>query len=775
MSKLLKDGQKMALKPGAKLKGGLYTVDSLLGVGDFCYTYRVRKEGDNLFRVVKEHFLYDRCVRNNENNGILLSKIDNDLYIKYLQRFYNEAKICMSLNHPNLAHIEDLFQENGTAYYVMNYVYGESLTQKVQRVGKLPFDEAYYYLCNVGEALSVLHDGSLCHRAVTPDNIIVTANSKPILVDYGMPREFFNDQGHRKPSWTPGFSAIEQYIGQPPMGPSTDIFGLTSVFYYCISGQVPPDATGRGSAPLRSLTEYNPQVPAKIDARILKGMELYPVSRPRNFLELMAGLPMATKPVISQQPVPVVEPVATEAPNPGKVEEDRRHQEEERKRREEEERRRREEEELRRREEEELRRREEEERRRREEEERRRREEEERKRREEEERKRREEEERKRREEEERRRREEEERRRREAEERRRREEEERRRREEEERRRREEEERRRREEEERKHREEEERRRREEEAMKQKQLEEQAWNYAVGRNDIDIFKAFLIKFPNSIRKVDANSKIAQLLAEKEIELWEVCSDNASLSTLKQYKKEFPSGAHISEVKKLIAKKNKKKMLVVALIIAVLVVLAAVVYIVMPTESKEWDKASGLNTYEAYEKYLEAYGGDASPEAVAHRNEAFQAMFECAGNDIVLLKKLVKNYPDSKMEEKVFVKSAELACDSLAICVEKITNMNVDFGFMIEMMNDYYKATHSSLEGSSFAVPDSLKTRILEVSNKASEAVKIQLNSNLNAAMIADGDLLKFALENASALIEYEGLEETVRTEAQNKLNRLKK
>lgn len=738
MSKLLKDEQNMALKPGAKLKGGLYTVDSLLGVGDFCYTYRVRKEGDNLFRVIKEHFLYGRCVRNNANNGLLLSKIDNDLYIKYLQRFYNEAKICMSLSHPNLVHIEDLFQENGTAYYVMEYVYGESLAQKVQRMGKLPFDEAYYYLCNVGEALSVLHDGSICHRAVTPDNIIVTANNKPILVDYGMPREYFNDQGHRKPSWTPGFTAIEQYIGQPPMGPSTDIFGLTSVFYYCISGQVPPDATDRGSAPLRSLTEYNPQVPAKIDARILKGMELYPVSRPRNFLELMAGLPMATKPVISQQQAPVVEPVATVVPDPKKIEEDRQRQLETQ-----------------------------------------RQEEEERKRIEEENRIRQEQEHQRQleiqRQEEERRRREEEERRRREEEERRRREEEERRRREEEERRQREEEERRRREEEERRQREEEERRRKEEEALKQKQLEEQAWNYAVGRNNIDIFKAFLIKFPNSIRKEDANAKIAQLLAKEEAELWEACSNNASLSTLKQYRKEFPTGAHIGEVKKLIAKKNRKKMLVVAIIIAALVALAAVVYIVMPTESKEWDKASGLNTYEAYEKYLEAYGGDASPEAVAHRNEAFQAMFECAGNDIVLLKKLVKNYPDSKMEEKVFVKSAELACDSLAICVEKITNMNVDFGFMIEMMNDYYKATHSSLEGSSFAVPDSLKTRILEVSNKASEAVKIQLNSNLNAAMIADGDLLKFALENASALIEYEGLEETVRTEAQNKLNRLKK
>ena len=151
------------------MKGGAYIIDGLMGVGDFTFTYKAHSATNNRFYVIKEHFLYGRCVRVNGGNGIALWSIDGNLYNRYMQRFVEETQQRMRTRNPNLVPIIDLFSENGTGYYVMPFVAGESLSQRMQRRHVMSYEEAYYFFYTTGLALRAMHVQGLVHREVSPD------------------------------------------------------------------------------------------------------------------------------------------------------------------------------------------------------------------------------------------------------------------------------------------------------------------------------------------------------------------------------------------------------------------------------------------------------------------------------------------------------------------------------------------------------------------------------------------------------------------------------
>jgi len=487
---------------------GKYRIEGHIASGGFGNTYVATHMLLEQKVAVKEFFIKGVNHREDYSASVKVSNLDNfNVFEEQKRKFKKEAKRLFGLNNEHIVRVFDLFEENNTVYYVMDFVDGESLRDRIKRQNGPFFEsEALSVLRQMLTALDVIHEKSMWHMDIKPANILIDDNGKCTLIDFGSSKQSGSAEGMTLTtglSYTPGYAPSEQVNGiNKRWGPWTDFYSLGATLYNIITTKTPPMAADIIDDKEEAF-DFDDNLSGLMKDLIMWMMQPSSKNRPKNSDEIRDAIIYGNIPkhevnsrfiskfgaedwrLKSEQEERTrleveerlhreeEERIRREEEHLRQEEERIRRQEEERKRQEEEERLRREEEERLRREEEERLRREEEERLRREEEERKRREEEERKHREEEERKRLEEEERLRREEEERKRREEEERLRREEEERKRREEEERMRREEEERKRREEEERMRREEEERKRREEEERMRREEEERKRREEEE--------------------------------------------------------------------------------------------------------------------------------------------------------------------------------------------------------------------------------------------------------------------------------------------------------------
>ena len=160
----------------------------------------------------------------------------------------DEAKILVQVNHPGVVRVRDYFTANGTAYIVMEYEEGESLSATLQRGGILPEPELRRILGDVMPALEAVHAQGYLHRDIKPSNLYIRASSgRVILIDFGAARQALGRRTRSVTSVvTPGYSPIEQYVtvGED-YGPWTDIYAIGAVLYRCITGTPPIEAPGR--------------------------------------------------------------------------------------------------------------------------------------------------------------------------------------------------------------------------------------------------------------------------------------------------------------------------------------------------------------------------------------------------------------------------------------------------------------------------------------------------------------------------------------------------
>ena len=179
------------------------------------------------------------------------------------------------------------FEENNTAYMVMELLRGKTLGQLVEERGPLPEAEAIGYIRRVGEALIVVHEASLLHRDLKPDNIMLTGDGEVVLIDFGTARAFAAGKTGRMTTMvTPGYAPLEQYGQSVRFGPFTDVYALAATLYHVLTGQMPAPATDRASGvdlvPPRTL---NPAVSAGHQRRDPLGDEHAggpaPADRPR--------------------------------------------------------------------------------------------------------------------------------------------------------------------------------------------------------------------------------------------------------------------------------------------------------------------------------------------------------------------------------------------------------------------------------------------------------------------------------------------------------------
>lgn len=279
---------RMELPSGTVLNDGRYIIDKKIGAGGFGITYSGHHSTLNKKIAIKEFFLNGYNMRNTSNNHVSLQGMEIDQFNHYRQRFINEAKTLAALNHDAIVKVEDIFDENGTSYMVMDFVEGNTLQQIVETEGPMEYEMAVNYIVLVCEALSYIHSNNILHRDVTPNNIIVTPDNKIVLIDFGSARRFVENKTQQHTILlTKGYAPLEQRNNKLRKGAFTDLYSLGAVFYFLLTGVQPIDAIERTTEQMKEPIELNPNVPVQINAIIMKAMEMNSADRYQTAQELI--------------------------------------------------------------------------------------------------------------------------------------------------------------------------------------------------------------------------------------------------------------------------------------------------------------------------------------------------------------------------------------------------------------------------------------------------------------------------------------------------------
>lgn len=239
------------LKSGSLLDHDKYRIERILGQGGFGITYLAVDLGLEKLRAIKEFFPKDYCDRDDTTSHITLGTAGASEFVERLKKkFIKEARNIANLDqHSGIITIHGVFEENNTAYYVMDYIEGENLSQMVKKSGPLSPEKAVKYILDVGDALDYVHRHHINHLDVKPANIMIRRKDESaILIDFGLAKQY--DTTGLQTSTTPtgishGYAPIEQYNdgGVKEFTPQTDVYSLAATLYYLLTGIVPPNAT----------------------------------------------------------------------------------------------------------------------------------------------------------------------------------------------------------------------------------------------------------------------------------------------------------------------------------------------------------------------------------------------------------------------------------------------------------------------------------------------------------------------------------------------------
>ena len=235
------------LPNGVTLQGGKYKILRVLGQGGFGITYLAEQTGLGMKVAVKEFFLKGSCQRDATTSQVKVPVTDNqDLVSKCLKKFKSEARKIASLNNDHIVSIIDIFDENGTSYYVMKYLGGGSLADRI-RHAPLPESQAVSIIREVADALKEIHTNGLLHLDIKPANILFDDRDRAVLIDFGVSK-YVDDQKDTTTTsslvgFSRGFAPLEQVNATvSSLSPATDIYSLGATLYNLVVGITPPDA-----------------------------------------------------------------------------------------------------------------------------------------------------------------------------------------------------------------------------------------------------------------------------------------------------------------------------------------------------------------------------------------------------------------------------------------------------------------------------------------------------------------------------------------------------
>ena len=277
-----------------------YRFDKLLGVGGFGLTYLATDQNLNLPVAIKEYLPADIALRDDDSSIRPASDEHRPTFEWGLARFLDEARTLATFRHPNIVRVMRFFQANATAYMVMEFVQGASLSEWIKSRRPLPQAAMEKIILPLVEGLGVIHESNYLHRDVKPGNIYIRQDGSPVLLDFGAAR---STSGNRELTAvvSPGYAPVEQYSESSVQGPWTDLYAVGGVMYWMVTGNKPVDATARlrddPQPPARALGDrsvYTGEFLANIDWALNPDER----SRPQSCAQFLAllGRPRAASP-----------------------------------------------------------------------------------------------------------------------------------------------------------------------------------------------------------------------------------------------------------------------------------------------------------------------------------------------------------------------------------------------------------------------------------------------------------------------------------------------
>ena len=282
----------MHLKQGSVLQGGKYRIEKLLGQGGFGITYLAVQTGLDRKVAIKEFFMKEHCNRDADTSRVSVPSVGSrELVAKFRNKFLKEAGTIAALDNPYVVRIHDVFEENGTAYYVMEYLGDDNLAKRISSSG-MPHEEAVDYVRQIGKALSYIHSLNILHLDVKPSNVLFRHGTEVVIIDFGISKHYDGENGGQTSTSagcvSEGYSPMEQYEadGVSSFTAATDIYSLGATLYHLLCGRRPAKA----SVVLNEGLDFPESVPQAYRDFINKAMQPRRKDRPQSMTEFLGLL-----------------------------------------------------------------------------------------------------------------------------------------------------------------------------------------------------------------------------------------------------------------------------------------------------------------------------------------------------------------------------------------------------------------------------------------------------------------------------------------------------
>jgi non-specific serine/threonine protein kinase len=282
-----------ALPPGTVLRE--WRLEEVLGVGGFGIVYKARGIYFDELVAIKEYFPSSISERQDDDTIVPVDSAAEEVHALGLKKFVEEAKLLWNLStpsrHPNIVSVRSLFEIHGSAYMVMDFEDGASLSRLLKEGRRFNQASLTALIRPIAEGLERAHRVGVLHRDIKPPNILVGLDGRPVLIDFGSARFDSGDATSTSVTFhTPPYAAIEQYVKTYQQGPWTDIYALGVVLYECVAGEKPAEVLERlhGNAD-RKLSDGDwPGFSRSFLAAIDAAMTIRPDDRPSSISEWLA-------------------------------------------------------------------------------------------------------------------------------------------------------------------------------------------------------------------------------------------------------------------------------------------------------------------------------------------------------------------------------------------------------------------------------------------------------------------------------------------------------
>ena len=283
------------LLPGTRLStNGRYVVGASIGNGGFAITYVAKDLLLGIKVAIKEFFPSGFVTRSHASGEKTVTAITNrSNFFEYgKRRMLDEARtLARFADEPCIVGVRDCFEENNTAYIVMEFIDGQTLESRLKQTGRMSVNDTIKLLRPVMGALQKVHGTGIIHRDISPSNIMVSGN-RTVLIDFGAARQFSGEDVNTMTVFLKhGYAPEEQYRSKGKQGPWTDIYALSATIYRCITGQKPEEATERVYADnTKRPGELGVAISTEQENAIMKGLAVKATDRYHDLSDFIQAL-----------------------------------------------------------------------------------------------------------------------------------------------------------------------------------------------------------------------------------------------------------------------------------------------------------------------------------------------------------------------------------------------------------------------------------------------------------------------------------------------------